>query len=436
MDLPKKIGKYRIAGFAGRGAMGVVYVAYDPFVDRKAAIKVRVFEHSDDELSMQQAQRRFFNEARSAGGLDHPNIVKVYDAGIADGQCFIVMEYVENADSLRSYTRRQRLLPIDKVVKLMRQCADALSYAHDRGVTHRDIKPANIMLTPSQDAKIVDFGIAQRVEADQTVLQGAFGSPRYLSPEQARDEKVTGQSDIYSLGVVFYELLAGEPPFAMNAIPALISAILKEEPKPIESLRPEVSPLLSRIVHRCLHKDRSKRYASGADMVADVDRLLEEASSPRIELSHDEKLRKARGLRFFATLSDAELAEVVKVSQWETHPEAACIVKEGAHEASFYVLVSGEVSLQIARQALVSLQAGDCFGETGYLSEGRQLGSIVATEPILVMKVEAPLRDWASLALQMRLTQVFQQVLIERLTRLAKRLAPPAQVQAVFAATA
>lgn len=424
MVLPETIGRYRITGLAGRGAMGIVYVAFDPLVDRKAAIKVQGTEERGDEILMQHRQRLFFNEAQAAGALDHPNIVKVYDAGSVDDKCYIVMEYVENADSLRSYARPDNLLPIETIVQLMRECGDALHYAHERGITHRDIKPANIMLTQSKHAKLVDFGIAQRIKSDDctVLLSNGLGTPRYISPEQFRDEQVTGQSDIYSLGVVFYELLSGQPLFAGNPLPTLVSAILHDIPPPIDSLRSEVPPALSRILQRCLEKSQTARYQSGAELVADLDRLAAGVGNRSLTLSHDEKLRKARGLKFFASLSDTDLAEVVKVSHWGSYQNGACIVDEGCSEASFYVLVSGEVSLRFNRREIATLGAGECFGEAGYLGEGPQSNAVLANGPVLVMEVARPLREWASLALQMRLTKVFQQVLIERITQLSRRL--------------
>jgi serine/threonine-protein kinase len=186
--------------------MGAVYIAHDPVVDRKVAIKVAMINADDIGGNLRTVRQLLFNEAQAAGALVHPHILTVYDAGDADGQFYIAMEYVEGAKTLRSYTRPDRLPPVETVLRLMGQCADALDYAHGRGVTHRDIKPANIMLTNKGDVKICDFGIAQRTHAELTQVLGWFGSPLYMAPEQARDGPVTSQSDLFSLGVVIYEL--------------------------------------------------------------------------------------------------------------------------------------------------------------------------------------------------------------------------------------
>ncbi len=207
-DIPKKIGKYDVVDVLGKGSMGIVYRGHDAYVDRPVAIKLATNTDSDDE-GANMAKRMFVNEARSAGRLDHPNVLKVYEAGEENGQPYMVMEYIAGGDTLRSYCKAQNLLPIPTVVKLIRQAADALDYAHRQGVLHRDIKPANIMLTQDGVAKLGDFGIAKRLGVDQTQIIGWFGSPLYMSPEQAQDADITTQSDIFSLGSVFYEMLAG-----------------------------------------------------------------------------------------------------------------------------------------------------------------------------------------------------------------------------------
>jgi serine/threonine protein kinase len=217
-EQPAKIGKYNIISVLGRGAMGVVYRGYDPYVDRPVAIKVATNADADNEGV---ARRLFVNEARSAGRLDHQNVLKVYEAGETedgDDMPYMVMEYIDGGDTLRNYCRPDTLLPVPTVIRIIRQAADALDYAHKCGVLHRDIKPANIMLTKDGVAKLGDFGIARRMGVDQTQIVGWFGSPLYMSPEQARDLEITPQSDLFSLGSVFYEMLTGAPPFAAKGL--------------------------------------------------------------------------------------------------------------------------------------------------------------------------------------------------------------------------
>jgi len=226
-DIPAKIGKYDVISVLGRGAMGVVYRGYDAYVDRPVAIKLASQVDAEGE---EMARRLFVNEARSAGRLDHPNVLKVYEAGEENGRPYMVMEYIEGGDTLRNHCASERMLPVEQVLRIIRQTADALGYAHRLGVLHRDIKPANIMLTQSGVAKLGDFGIARRDGADQTQIVGWFGSPLYMSPEQARDMEITLQSDLFSLGAVFYELLSGAPPFAAKGLTGLIQKVCFEEP--------------------------------------------------------------------------------------------------------------------------------------------------------------------------------------------------------------
>ncbi|MGH9890616.1 MAG: serine/threonine-protein kinase, partial [bacterium] len=273
-ELPAQIGKYQILGLAGEGAMGAVYIAHDPVVDRKVAIKVATISEHEFGGNLRTVQRVVFNEAQVAGGLDHPQILRIYDAGEADGQFFIAMEYVEGAKTLRDYTRPDRLAPVESVLKLVGQCADALDYAHRRGVTHRDIKPANIMLTTAGDVKICDFGIAQRTQTDATEVMGLLGSPLYTSPEQARDATITPQSDLFSLGVVLYELLTGTRPFAASDIAGVLYNILHKDPEAVTALRPELPKRLDAIVKRALAKETGARYGSGAEMAADLAHVL------------------------------------------------------------------------------------------------------------------------------------------------------------------
>ena len=258
---PAKIGKYDVVSVLGKGSMGVVYKGHDAYVDRAVAIKVATNTDADDGENM--AKRMFVNEARSAGCLDHSNILKVYEAGEENGLPYMVMEFIKGGDTLRTYCKPDTLLPIKQVAGLIRQAADALDYAHSQGVLHRDIKPANIMLTEGGVAKLGDFGIARRMGVDQTQIVGWFGSPLYMSPEQAQDKELSPQSDLFSLGSVFYEMLAGTPPFAAKGLSSLIQKVVNEDPRPLTEVRPEVPEVVWRVVKKMLTKDLALRYKNG-----------------------------------------------------------------------------------------------------------------------------------------------------------------------------
>ena len=422
---PEKIGKYRILGTAGRGSMGVVYIGHDPFVDRRVAIKV-CSNRTQDEGSSRLAYRLFFNEAQSAGSLDHPNILKVFDAGEDNHQPYIVMEYVEGGNTLRPYCEEANLLPLDAVVNIIKQCAQALDYAHRRHVTHRDIKPANIMLTAEGVVKIVDFGVAQRTHVDRTQILGTFGSPRYMAPEQATDQPVTGQADLYSLGVVFYELLTGRPPFDAQGISALMYKILTDDPPPIRAVRAEVPESLAAVVHRALSRDLSVRYRTGSEMVEDLAlalKAIESAKGASAEgMSIEEKVAAVRSLDFFRDFSDAEVAEVVEAVSWESYSPEESIIDEGEESDSFFVMVEGQGDVTKRGRRIGAIEKGVCFGEMGYLSGQPRSACVTAANAVLVLKIAAPIAEWASLPCQVRFTKAFQRTLIARLAVASERL--------------
>ena len=211
--LSTKIGKYKILDMAGRGNMGTVYVPHDPFEDRRVAVKVGAITDSDNSsITKRIARKLFFNEAHTAGSLNHKNIFRTYDAGEEEGEPYIVMELVESARTLNEFCSATNLMPIAQVANILFQSAYALDYAHRHGVIHRDIKPTNLLLTMDGNIKTGDFGIAQRSQAEATQIMGVLGSPRYMSPEQAREDDVNNQTDLYSLGIVAFELLTGQPP--------------------------------------------------------------------------------------------------------------------------------------------------------------------------------------------------------------------------------
>ena len=424
-DIPQKVGKYEVLGVAGRGGMGTVYVGHDPFIDRKVAIKVCPVGDPTDS-STRLARKMFFNEAQSAGVLDNPNILRVFDAGETDGDPYIVMEFVEGAETLKDYCDPGRLLPIDKALTIFHQCAKALDYAHRRGVTHRDIKSANIMLNSEGDAKIGDFGIAQRTLSDQTQVMGMFGSPTYMSPEQARDDDLTPLTDIYSFGVVMYEVLVGRPPFRARGFSGLLNKILNEDPTPLSELRPDVPGALARVVERAMQKQLADRYQSGAEVAADLAAIIESMRYPaaqRRELSSEERFELVRKLVFFNDFSDAELEEVLDVAEWENHETAVTVVAEGEAAQSFYIIVVGEVSVHVGGKQIAALEAGDCVGEMGYLADDIRTASVMTTSDVSLLKVDAALIEWASIPCQMRFNKAFMKVLINRLAQTSQRLA-------------
>jgi len=422
-NLPEKIGKYEIIGVAGRGNMGVVYSAHDPFTDRPVAVKVCSIDTESTAASSRIARKLFFNEAHTAGRLYHPNILSVYDAGEEGGEPYIVMEYVEGARTLRQHCDPETLLPVKAVVEVIYKCAKALDYAHRRGVIHRDVKPSNIMLTPDGDVKIGDFGIAQGTQSDTTQVMGMMGSPRYMSPEQAQEDAVTNQTDLFSLGVVLFELLCGKTPFQAKSFSRLIYTIIHDDPPPVRQLRPDVPPTLEQVVARTLAKDLSTRYRMGAELASELAFIFGDLEEPVQALSEKEKFEVVRELRFFNEFSDAEVWEVIRAAVWEEHAAGEEIITEGHLEHSLYILVSGEVAVVKDGKEIGLLAKGDCFGEMGYLSKNKRSASIRVRDRVNLLKINDTLMDQASITCQLRFNKVFLHTLIERLARTSEYLA-------------
>ena len=421
-DVPQKIGKYDVVDVLGKGSMGIVYRGHDSYVDRPVAIKLATNTDANDE-NASMAKRMFVNEARSAGRLDHPNVLKVYEAGEENDQPYMVMEYIAGGDTLRSYCKRDTLLPIAVVVSLMRQCADALSYAHAQGVLHRDIKPANIMLTQDGIAKLGDFGIAKRLGADQTQIIGWFGSPLYMSPEQAQDGEVTPQSDIFSLGSVFYEMLSGVPPFAAKGLTGLIQKVCQEDPTPLMEVREEIPQVLWRVVSKMLEKPLTRRYRDAAELVKDLDAVMVILEHESLVLTDEQKLERMSGLRFFSDFSQNELKEINKVAKWTRFEAGQAVFTEDQKDHAFYVIADGSVSVKINGVQISDIDSGECFGEMEYLSRTGRTAAVTANRVTLALMIDRDFKEWASLPCQLRLNRVFQEVLITRLRETSKALA-------------
>ncbi len=264
------LGRYQVEKELGKGAMGVVYLGKDPKISRVVAIKTMALaqEFEPDELA--EVKERFFREAETAGRLNHPNIVTIYDAGEEHDLCYIAMEFLKGKD-LVPYTKADQLLPIPRVMDIVLKVADALDYAHANHVVHRDIKPANIMYeTDTSAVKVTDFGIARITDSSKTKTGMVLGTPSYMSPEQLSGKKVDGRSDIFSLGVMMYQMVTGQLPFQGDSMAQLMFKIANEPHAPAQSLRPDLPPCLSAIIDKMLDKDFDQRYQRGAEVVADI----------------------------------------------------------------------------------------------------------------------------------------------------------------------
>jgi serine/threonine-protein kinase len=266
-QLPK-FGRYEIVGEIGRGAMGVVYKAIDPLLERTVAIKTVNMGLEREDMANYEA--RFYHEARAAGGLNHPNIVTVYDVGRSGDFAYMAMEFIEG-EELRVLLASDTPMPVAQAVSIAAQVAEGLAFAHQRGVVHRDIKPGNIMVVPGKPVKITDFGIARmRATVSLTQTGTMLGSPKYMSPEQVLGRRADHRSDVFSLGVILYEMLVGTAPFSGDSVTAVMYQIAHFAPPAPSALRREVSEALDQIVAKMLAKPVEDRYQSAADVARDL----------------------------------------------------------------------------------------------------------------------------------------------------------------------
>ncbi len=266
------LGRYEIMKELGRGAMGTVYLGKDPKINREVAIKTLRYEEIDDD-QLAEVKKRFFREAEAAGKLSHPNIVTIFDVGEDYEIAYMAMELLDGSD-LAKYCTKESLLPMHEVVRILTSVANALDYAHSNDVVHRDIKPANIMVLKSGEVKVADFGIARVVTSSKTQTGVVLGTPSYMSPEQIAGQKVDGRSDLFSLGVVLYEMLCGEKPFKGESIATLMFNITTSPPTPLLELNPNIPPGFMPIIEKALAKDRDTRYQNGKEMANDLAEAL------------------------------------------------------------------------------------------------------------------------------------------------------------------
>ncbi len=273
------LGRYRIDRQLGRGAMGAVYLGHDPKIGRQVAIKTMALVQEFDGAELAEARARFFREAETAGRLQHRDIVTIFDAGEDQDLAYIAMEFLKGHD-LQRHTVAAQLLPVPQVMRIVARVAEALAYAHSQGVVHRDIKPANVMIDPGDDSvKVTDFGIARITDSSRTRTGMVLGTPSFMSPEQMSGRRVDGRSDLYSLGVMLFQLLTGRLPHQAESMAKLMYQIANEPAADVRELRPELPEALANVVALALEKRPEVRYADGHQLAADL-RTIEAAFEP------------------------------------------------------------------------------------------------------------------------------------------------------------
>jgi serine/threonine protein kinase len=413
--IPERIGKYVIVNEVGRGSTGTVYLSHDPYYGRDVAIKVYTMDAAGDDDRSRVTRKMFLSEAHMVGMLQHPNILPIYDAGEEGGHCYIVTEHVHGARTLAAYCRPDNLLRVDDVVEIMFKCAKALHYAHSRGVIHRDIKPSNIMLTQSNDVRIIDFGIALVADSEISRIEGIAGSPSYMSPEQVQSLELTNRSDLYSLGAVAYELLTGTRPFRAGNLAKLLHQIVYATPAPIHTYRSDVPEELELVVAKAMLKDPERRHRTGLDLAGELTRVHQQLRQQDSRMNQQEQFGLLRRLKFFHEFSHGEILEVMRASHWQDYAAGEEIVKEGEMDDRFYIIASGHCTVERNGQSVGMLSAGECFGETSYVPGAKRAATIRAADGVTALKVSSTLLEQVSASCQLRFNRVFLRALIGRL---------------------
>ena len=416
MSTPQTIGKYRILRELGKGATSAVYLAEDPFNNRRVAVK-RIHSHLlSDAAQAKRLRKNLRNEALLAGRLKHPHIVRLFDAdGDADPP-YLVLEYIEGT-SLARFCTSDRLMPVPQVLDIIYKVASALEYANSTGLIHRDIKPANLMLQSTGDVKLTDFGTALSIQGDVTQVAGLVGSPLYMSPEQVREADVNHHSDMFSLGVVMYEMLTGRRPFEGDSDYATLFKIGNEDPPAPSVLRPGLPAGLDAVIQKAMQKKPENRFPQWADF-SDALLGVSKASAGKKEQHREgERFSQMRALPFFKGFPDAVLWEALRLGTLVTHQKDTELMHEDSQGDSFYVLLDGKVSINRHGRKLTTVEAGVTLGEMAYLQPDKPMRSAtaVAETDVAVLEIRNEALRHASDDLQLRFDKAFINLLVDRL---------------------
>ena len=422
LDLTLQVGKYEIQRALGKGTTGTVYLARDTFTGREVALKTIEPEVFRDPEFGSVYRTQFQNEASLAGKLRHPHIVAILDAVVAEESGHIAMEYVPGGD-LSKHVKPDRLLPVADVLQIVFKCCGALDYAAKEGIVHRDIKPANLMISEGTDVKISDFGAAY-LRKTQAVQSAAMGSPSYMSPEQITGREVGFHSDMYSLGVVLYELLTGKKPYTADTLDALGLKIRGEDPVPPSQARKGLPKSLDPIVARAMAKKAGHRFPTWADFGLALSEAVQEVLLPG-SIPDTEKYLVLKKVEMLAGLSDTEYWELARAGDWARIPARQAIVSENQRGKSFYFVGKGQAKVTRQGRLLNMINEGECFGEMAYIRGGEvpRNATVESATELLLAKFRPDAVGKMSLGAQLYLTRALVRNLADRLELANSRLA-------------
>ena len=423
VSIPQDIGRHTILYELGRGSMGVVFLGWDPYIERLVAIKIPRASNGISEKSTSTYMQKFFREARSAGMLAHPNIVSVYEADVYQGFCYLAMEHV-NGPTLKEFCKKDNLLRVDKVIDIIFQACRALDYAHNKGVVHWDIKPSNIMLDTTGAVKITDFGISRtareaiRIDINKGLDNNITGTFSYMSPQHFTSEgKADPRSDVFSLGCVFYELLSGAKPFSGDNLYTILYKIAHEEPVSILDIRPELPGVLERIVNKTLAKDLDHRYQTCMDFAYDLGVVARHLKIAKKEAQVEEKIDYICNLPFFEDFDKQQVKEILPACTVLRVPKGEVIMTEGEIDDSLHIILSGKVEVLKDDTKINVIDRGECFGEMAYLSGQPRAATLKASTDCVLMKMSATLMDRVSKSVQLLFMRSFATTLVARIAK-------------------
>ncbi|MDY0072050.1 MAG: protein kinase [Thauera sp.] len=424
---PTQIGKYEIRRRLGEGATSIVYLAWDPFKQQEVAIKQLRSEVLRDPVRGRLYRQIFLNESAFAGRLRHPHIIHIHDAIIDDDKAYVVMDYLPGG-TLEALCRADPLPPLERVLEIIFKATRALDYAFHQGVIHRDIKPANILLVSPEgtDIRISDFGAALATAHETTQISG-LGSPAYMSPQQVREVPLDHRTDIYSLGIMLFELLTGRLPYTASNNYSLLYSIA-HDPMPLpSSIRPGLPAELDNIVRRATEKDVEHRYQHWAEFSHDLAQAFRNhgiAGEDAVP-TETERFEALRRMHFFRDFADAELWEVVKLARFERVRKGTVIMKEDEGGDTICFILEGEALVRKRNRLLHILTPGECFGEVAVFSAaaGTRSASVESSAATSLISLRAHALRRASETCRMHFYKAFLEVLATRLSQASARLA-------------
>ena len=423
LDLRLQVGKYDIQKLLGKGATGTVYLAKDTFTGREVALKTIEPEVFRDPEFGTVYRSQFQNEASLAGKLRHPHIVAILDAVLGEDSGHVAMELVTGGD-LSQHATPGKLLPTADVLQIGFKCCGAMDYAYrEQGIVHRDLKPANIMISRGTDIKISDFGAAF-LKKSQAAQTAAMGSPYYMAPEQVQGGEPTLHSDMYSLGVVLYELLVGERPFTADKLETLVQKILETEAVPPSELKPGLPREIDTIVMRALKKDPSQRYGTWAHFGVEISKVMS-LVVPASAIPDSEKYLALSKVEMLQLLGDAEFWELAGAAKWARIDKDKAIVREDTPGKSFYFLAKGQAKVTKQGRLLNMIHEGECFGEMAFIRGGEEPrhATVESMTQVVIAEFQPETLERMSQSAQLHLTRALVRNVVERLALANTRLA-------------